>query len=85
VSYKVELSRSADRELWSIIEPFPGKLFRAIKALGIAPRPVGCKKLAGHKNAWRIRVGNYRILCTIDDHVRIVRVESVGDRKDIYK
>jgi mRNA interferase RelE/StbE len=85
VSYKVEFSRSADRELWSVIEPFRGKLFRAIKALGIEPRPTGCKKLAGHKNAWRIRMGNYRILYTIDDRVRIVRVESVGDRMDVYR
>ena len=85
MSYKVELSRSADRELWRIIDPFRSRLFKAIKGLGQEPRPSGCKKLAGHKNAWRIRIGNFRVLYTIDDVVRIVRVESVGDRKDVYR
>lgn len=85
MSYDVELSRSADRELWNVHEPLRSKLFRAIKALGNEPRPPGCRKLVGTTDAWRIRVGSYRILYTIQDRLRIVRVESVGDRKDIYR
>jgi len=85
VSYTVELSRSADRELWKVHEPLRTKLFRAIKALGKDPRPSGCMKLVGTTDAWRIRVGSYRILYTIQDRLRIVRVESVGDRKDVYR
>ncbi|HMQ74643.1 MAG TPA: type II toxin-antitoxin system RelE/ParE family toxin [Flavobacteriales bacterium] len=85
MSYAVELSRSADRELWKVPEPLRTRLFRAIKALGINPRPAGCRKLTGTTDAWRIRVGSYRILYTIQDRLRIVRVESVGDRKDVYR
>lgn len=85
MSYRVVLSRSADRELWRLVEPFRTKVFRAIKQLGTDPRPAGCKKLTGMANAWRIRVGNHRVLHTINDGVRVVRVESVGDRKDIYR
>jgi len=85
VSYTVELSRSADRELWKVPEPLRTKLYRSIKGLGEEPRPAGCKKLQGTKDGWRIRVGSYRILYTIQDVLRIVRVESVGDRKDIYR
>ena len=85
MSYKVELSRSADRELWRIVEPFRTRLFMAIKGLAVEPRPIGSKNLAGHKGAWRIRVGNFRVLYTMDDVVRVVRVESVGDRKDVYR
>ena len=85
MSCTVELSRSADRELWKVHEPFRSELFRTIKAPGSAPRPPGCRKLAGTTNAWRIRVSSYQILYTIQDRLRIVRVESVGDRKDVHR
>ena len=85
MSYQVELARSADRELWRLPEPYRSKIFLEIKALGEDPRPKGCKKLKGAKDAWRIRFGPYRVLYTIKDALRVVRVESVGDRKDVYK
>lgn len=85
MSYTVELARSADRELWRVPEPMRTKLFRTIKAPGNDPRPSGCKKLQGTKDGWRIRVGSFRILYTIQDVLRIVHVESVGDRKDVYR
>jgi mRNA interferase RelE/StbE len=49
------------------------------------PRPPGCKKLVGEENAWRIRVGNYRVLYEIKDRVLIVHVVEIGHRKDVYK
>lgn len=85
MSYSVELTRSADRELWKVPEPLRSRLFRSIKALGEEPRPAGCKKLVGSKDGYRVRVGSYRILYSIQDKLCIVRIESVGDRKDIYR
>ncbi|HRN35604.1 MAG TPA: type II toxin-antitoxin system RelE/ParE family toxin [Flavobacteriales bacterium] len=85
MSYRVELARSADRELWRLPEPYRTKVFRVIKLLGEDPRSSGSKKLKGSKDAWRIRLGPYRILYTVQDVLRIVRVESVGDRKDVYR
>lgn len=85
MNYVVELTRSADRELWKVPEPLRTRLFKSIKALGNDPRPTGCRKLTGSKDGYRIRVGSYRILYSIQDKLRIVRIESVGDRKDIYR
>ncbi len=43
------------------------------------------KPLKGNKaGIWRYRVGNYRILCQIEDKALIVLVVAVGHRKDIY-
>lgn len=43
------------------------------------------KPLKGNKaGIWRYRVGNYRILCQIQDRVLVVLVIAVGHRKDIY-
>jgi mRNA interferase RelE/StbE len=56
----------------------------AIASLANDPRPSGCKKLKG-EDAYRIRVGDYRVIYEIEDDKIIVIVVSVGHRKDIYK
>ena len=44
------------------------------------------KSLTGSLNEkWRYRVGDYRILCVIKDHIVTIEVVSIGHRKDIYK
>ena len=50
------------------------------------PRPDGCKKLKGKNSTYfRVRVGNYRIIYTVDDGVLLIVVVAVGHRKEIYK
>ncbi|MEW5948302.1 MAG: type II toxin-antitoxin system RelE/ParE family toxin [Thermodesulfobacteriota bacterium] len=56
----------------------------AIQGLSEDPRPSGVKKLTG-RNAWRIRVGNYRVIYEIQDNSLVVLVVSVGHRKEIYR
>lgn len=58
----------------------------AIFSLAENPRPRGCKKLKGTKqDYWRIRIGDYRVIYSIDDVIRIVDVNKVGHRRDIYE
>ena len=48
------------------------------------PYKVG-KPLKGNKSGlWRYRVGDYRILCQIEENRLVVLVVAVGHRKDIY-
>jgi mRNA interferase RelE/StbE len=49
------------------------------------PRPAGCKKLKGHDDLWRIRIGSYRVIYFIGDAIRLVRIEKVSDRKEAYR
>ncbi len=51
--------------------------------LEINPRPFGYIKLKG-RDAYRIRVGNYRIIYEIHDAILKVIIIEAGDRKDIY-
>jgi mRNA interferase RelE/StbE len=46
--------------------------------------PPGAKMLTGSHGLWRIRVGDYRIVYTIDDQRNVVRVSAVGHRRDVY-
>ena len=53
--------------------------------LCFAPRPIGSVKLEGEENLWRIRVGDYRIVYTIEDKKLIVLVVRIAHRKDVYR
>lgn len=83
--YKVIVSKTASRELADLPSQAVNRIVPAIKKLGEDPRPAGCKKLKGGQDAWRIRIGDYRVIYIIDDVIRIVDVRSVGHRKDIYE
>ncbi|HEV2234923.1 MAG TPA: type II toxin-antitoxin system RelE/ParE family toxin [Terriglobia bacterium] len=48
-------------------------------------RPVGCKKLHGYKDRWRIRVGNYRVVYAIDDEGKVVDITRIAHRKEVYE
>jgi mRNA interferase RelE/StbE len=83
-AYVVLLKRSAEKEL----DRLPGEVHARIVArlLGLrdAPRPSNAKKLRA-REAYRVRVGEYRILYTIDDTDRRVEVFSIGHRRDVYR
>ncbi len=85
MSYSVEWSRSAAREVRSLSTDMALRIAAAVGRLAQDPRPAGCKKLAGHADLWRIRVGQCRIIYAIGDTVRLVRVERVAHRKDAYR
>ena len=60
------------------------RIVRRISALAEDPRPPGLEKLTG-REAYRVRQGPYRIVYTIDDDARAVRVVKVGHRRDVYR
>ncbi|MBF0283385.1 MAG: type II toxin-antitoxin system RelE/ParE family toxin [Magnetococcales bacterium] len=49
------------------------------------PRPSGSLKLAGRPDAWRMRVGDYRVLYSIEDERLIVLVVKVAHRREVYR
>jgi mRNA interferase RelE/StbE len=56
-----------------------------LQGLATNPRPSGCRKLAGSVHDWRIRVGDYRVIYEIADAVRIVRINRVRHRREVYR
>jgi len=56
-----------------------------IEALSVNPRLEGTKKLVGSDAAYRLRVGDYRVIYTIDDGIKIVQIDRVRHRKDAYR
>ncbi|MCP4644372.1 MAG: type II toxin-antitoxin system RelE/ParE family toxin [bacterium] len=82
--YSVTITRSAEKEL----DKLPAEMFErvadAILELEEQPRRPGCKKLRGTDD-YRLRVGAYRVLYSIDDDARNVVVMGVGHRRDVYR
>lgn len=87
MSYKVEYSKSAQKQIKKMDQYTKVMLTR-----WITKNLVDCSNLRQHgkvlkgnlKNQWRYRVGDYRILCDIEDDKLIILVINVGHRKEIY-
>ncbi len=84
MSYRIELRPAAVRALTKIDHQDRERIRGAIALLGDDPRPPSAKPLRG-RPAWRVRVGDYRIIYTIDDGVLLVVVVTLGHRRDVYE
>ncbi len=84
MSYSVEVVRSAQKQLGRIAADHQERILAALVSLAESPRPEGCTKLSG-REAWRIRIGDYRVVYEIRDDSRVVTVVVVAHRKDAYR
>jgi len=86
MKYIVVYSKTALKEIKELPAQYARKVFKKTEMLAENPRPPGCKKLVGSKESmWRIRIGDYRILYSIDDTIKIVDIRKIGHRRDIYQ
>ncbi|MEW6546693.1 MAG: type II toxin-antitoxin system RelE/ParE family toxin [Bacillota bacterium] len=83
--YEVFLERTARKDL----EALPARVFRqviaCVRGLAHNPRPPGARKIVGSDNAWRVRVGDYRVVYEVDDAAFRVIVYRVRHRKEAYR
>ena len=84
MKYELFIEKAALKELSKIPSKEQSRIITSIKNLTEEPRPPGVKKLTG-REAWRIRIGNYRIIYEIQDDKLVVLVVHIGHRKDIYR
>lgn len=85
MSYRLELSSRALRDLKKLPEQVRQRLQPQIESLATDPRPPGVVKLEGTENGYRIRIGDYRVLYEIHDAVLRVAVVKVGHRRDVNR
>jgi mRNA interferase RelE/StbE len=84
-TYRILLERAAERDLARLSSQVHDRVIVAIQALATNPRPPGCRKLVGSKHDWRIRVGDYRVVYEIADEIRVVRINRVRHRREVYR
>ena len=79
---KVEISKSALKDLQKIDKKYQKIILDKIKLLKDYPDTPNIKKLTNHYPPYRFRVGNYRVLFDIKDDV--IQILSVKHRKEAY-
>lgn len=84
MSHTVILPRSVQKQLDRLPDEAAERILQRLAALETNPRPHDVKKLKG-RGAWRIRVGDYRVLYEIHDRALQVVVISVGHRREVYR
>ncbi len=84
MNYSVLVARAARHDLRSLPAAAYERVWAAIETLRDTPRPNGCIRLTG-RAGWRTRVGDYRIIYTIDDAAHTVMVLRVGQRGGVYR
>jgi mRNA interferase RelE/StbE len=85
MAYSLRIRRSAEKEIAGIPQKIRAKIIDTIRNLAGQPRPYGCKKLSGEDRAWRIRVGDYRVIYEVDDLELRVDIRVVAHRKEAYR
>ena len=83
--YTVVFARSARKELQALDRTVAARILKRIEALTREPRPSGCKKLEGIDNLWRIRIGDWRVVYSVDDSRLLVEVSVIRHRREAYR
>jgi len=84
ISYNVVITRSAEKEITDLPKAIRARARVRLLALRDNPRPSGVRKLKD-SNAYRIRLGDYRVVYTIDDALKVVTIFRVRHRSDVYR
>lgn len=85
MAYRLEFTSAADHQFRKLPPQLQARLRPHIDALAQNPRPSGVEKLKGEENAYRLRVGDYRVLYEVHDKVLLILVVKVGHRREVYR
>ncbi|MHB1929360.1 MAG: type II toxin-antitoxin system RelE family toxin [Acidimicrobiales bacterium] len=82
--YRVEVRPAAVRALRKLDPKLRPRIEGAIALLAEDPRPPASRPLKG-RPGYRVRVGDYRIIYTIQDDVLLIVVVTLGHRRDVNR
>ncbi len=82
--YTVIIPKSVHKQLNKLPTFVSDSIVSRLTGIQENPRPIGSLKMRGSE-AWRIRIGDYRIIYDIDDEAKVVVVRRIGHRREIYR
>ncbi len=83
--YSVRTKKSFEKDLQKCPPEVAERILERLTALASNPFPVGVVKLKGHERAYRMRVGDYRVIYEVDTKQKVIQVSYARHRKDVYK
>ena len=84
MKYQIHILQTAEKEMGKLSVEIHDRISNKLLSLENNPRPKGVKKLSTQEQ-YRLRVGNYRVLYTVDDSTEVVTIVSVGHRREVYR
>ncbi|GJF02055.1 type II toxin-antitoxin system RelE family toxin [Pseudonocardia sp. D17] len=83
--YSIEVRPAAQKMLRKLDPPVSRRVLLAIQRLADDPRPAGVKALVGAPGLLRLRVGDYRVVYTVEDGRLLVVVVHLAHRREVYR
>ena len=83
MKFTPQFEKGALRDLKKLDKPVAIRIVKRIQE--VAERGYGFEPLTNFRFGWKIRVGDYRVLCDIDFDSKKICVYVVGHRRDIYR
>ena len=88
MAWTLRLSETAKRQLRKLDASNAQTILRYLNRLVLGtsdPRDRGSGLRANLAGLWRYRVGDYRVICSLEDHELVVLVLQIGHRREVYK
>lgn len=82
--YNIRFKSPVKKDLRSLPKQDVLRILNALEHLTEDPRPINSKPLTG-RDAWRIRVGQYRAIYTINEQEIVIEIIKIAHRKNVYR
>jgi mRNA interferase RelE/StbE len=84
-SFNIQWRSSTRKDLRSFPKQEVARILAAVEQLAEEPFPHGSQKLTGSEHVFRIRVGDYRVVYEVLMAARVVEIQRVRHRKEVYR
>jgi len=85
VPFRIEWKKSTRKDLRKLPASAGERIVEAVEDLAENPFPHGVEKLSGSQHAYRIRLGDYRIVYEVVMDLKLIEIQRVRHRKDVYR
>lgn len=84
-SYRLDLRPSLQKDFRSLPRELVPRVWEKIEALTNDPLPRGAAKMEGSEGLYRIRIGDYRVIYSVDFGAHVILVQYVRHRREVYR
>jgi mRNA interferase RelE/StbE len=85
MAFRIEWKKSTRKDLRKLPASVTERVVAVVEGLADNPFPHGVEKLTGSEHAYRIRLGDYRIVYEVVTELNLVEIQRVRHRKDVYR
>ena len=85
IEYKILWKKSAIKELKKLPSQHSTRIYNSISELSTNPRPENSKNMISLSKHYRLRIGDYRVVYSIEDKILIIEIIRIAHRKDVYQ